>query len=121
MALVTAPSGVRVNLLEPGAIDTPFDPPRFPPIRRPDIPLGRMGTADEVAAAIEFLLGPGASYMTGAVLRLDGGRTILGGADRYERSWPAGTYYTAAHLTAQGGRSGTRPRPILVLPQRRRV
>jgi NAD(P)-dependent dehydrogenase (short-subunit alcohol dehydrogenase family) len=76
MALVGAQQGVRVNLVEPGPIDTPFDPPRFPPDARPDVPLGRMGTADEVAGAICFLLGPDASYITGASLRVDGGRTI---------------------------------------------
>jgi NAD(P)-dependent dehydrogenase (short-subunit alcohol dehydrogenase family) len=75
-ALLGAPEGVRVNLVEPGAIDTPFDPPRFAPDARPDVPLGRMGTAEEVAGAICFLLGPDASYITGARLRLDGGRTI---------------------------------------------
>lgn len=76
MALVGAPQGVRVNLVEPGPIDTGFDPPRFPPNDRPDVPLGRMGTADEVAGAIVYLLGPDATYVTGAVLRVDGGRTL---------------------------------------------
>lgn len=78
MAMIAAPSGVRVNLIEPGAVDTGFDPPRFPPNDRPDVPLGRMGTADEVAGAITYLLGPDAAYVTGAVLRVDGGRTISG-------------------------------------------
>ncbi len=78
LALIGAERGVRVNLVEPGAIDTPFDPPRFPPDDRPDVPLGRMGTADEVAAAICYLMGPDAAYVTGAVLRVDGGRTIRG-------------------------------------------
>ena len=82
MALVGAPRGVRVNLVEPGPIDTPFDPPRFPADSRPDVPLGRMGTAAEVAGAILFLLGDDAAYITGATLRVDGGRTILGAADR---------------------------------------
>ena len=80
MALIGAPQGVRVNLVEPGAIDTPFDAPRFPPHDRPDVPLGRMGTADEVAGAICYLLGSDAGYVTGAVLRVDGGRTIAGPA-----------------------------------------
>jgi NAD(P)-dependent dehydrogenase (short-subunit alcohol dehydrogenase family) len=77
LALIGAPSGVRANLVAPGAIDTPFDPPRFPANDRPDVPLGRMGTAHEVAAAICFLLRDDASYVTGAVLRVDGGRSIL--------------------------------------------
>ena len=76
LALVGAPRGVRVNVVEPGAIDTPLDPPRFPVNDRPDVPLGRMGTADEVAAAICFLLGDDASYVTGASLRVDGGRVL---------------------------------------------
>ena len=75
-ALIGAEQRVRVNLVEPGAIDTPFDPPRWPANARPDVPLRRMGTADEVAEAIYYLLGPGSSYITGSVLRVDGGRTI---------------------------------------------
>jgi NAD(P)-dependent dehydrogenase (short-subunit alcohol dehydrogenase family) len=76
MALRGAPHGVRVNLVEPGAIDTPFDSPRYPPNARPDVPLGRMGRAEEVAGAISYLLGPDATYVTGATLRVDGGRTF---------------------------------------------
>jgi NAD(P)-dependent dehydrogenase (short-subunit alcohol dehydrogenase family) len=76
LALIGAPDGVRVNVVEPGAIDTPLDAPRFPVNARPDVPLGRMGTADEVAAAICFLLSDEASYITGAELRVDGGRSI---------------------------------------------
>jgi NAD(P)-dependent dehydrogenase (short-subunit alcohol dehydrogenase family) len=82
MALIGARDGVCVNLVEPGAIDTPFDPPRFPPDDRPDVPLGRMGTAAEVAGAICFLLGPDAAYVTGATLRVDGGRAITGPSAR---------------------------------------
>jgi meso-butanediol dehydrogenase/(S,S)-butanediol dehydrogenase/diacetyl reductase len=76
-ALIGAPDGVRVNVVAPGAIDTPFDPPLHPPDDRPDVPLGRMGRAEEVAAVIAFLLGPEASYVTGAVWRVDGGRSIV--------------------------------------------
>jgi NAD(P)-dependent dehydrogenase (short-subunit alcohol dehydrogenase family) len=77
LALIGASNGVRANVVAPGAIDTPFDPPRFPADDRPDVPLGRMGTADEVAAAICFLLSEDASYVTGTVLRVDGGRSVL--------------------------------------------
>jgi NAD(P)-dependent dehydrogenase (short-subunit alcohol dehydrogenase family) len=40
----------------------------------PQIPLGRAAEADEIAAAVAWLLGPEASYVTGATLRVSGGR-----------------------------------------------
>jgi meso-butanediol dehydrogenase/(S,S)-butanediol dehydrogenase/diacetyl reductase len=80
-AVIGAPDGVRVNVVAPGAIDTEFDERLLPADHRVDVPLGRMGTADEVAAVIGFLVGPETSYVTGAVWTVDGGRTILSGAD----------------------------------------
>ena len=77
LALIGAPDGIRVNVLAPGAIDTPFDEALFPPQARPDVPLGRMGSADEAAAVASFLLSDAASYVNGAVWRVDGGRTVL--------------------------------------------
>ena len=73
MAVIGGVDGVRVNVVAPGAIDTPFDPPAFPADGRPDVPLGRMGTADEAAAVALMLLSPEASYVTGANLNLSGG------------------------------------------------
>jgi meso-butanediol dehydrogenase/(S,S)-butanediol dehydrogenase/diacetyl reductase len=80
-AVIGAPDGVRVNVVAPGAIDTEFDERLLPADHRTDVPLGRMGRADEAAAVISFLLGTEASYVTGAVWTVDGGRTILSGAD----------------------------------------
>ena len=84
-AVIGAPDGVRVNVVAPGAIDTDFDERLLPADRRTDVPLGRMGTADEVAAVIGFLVDPAARYVTGAVWTVDGGRTILSAADAGSR------------------------------------
>ncbi len=80
-AVIGAPVGVRVNVVAPGAIATGFDERLLPADERTDVPLGRMGTAAEVAAVIGFLVSPEASYVTGATLTVDGGRTVLSGAD----------------------------------------
>lgn len=85
MAVLGAADGVRINVVAPGAIATDFDERLLPDDQRIDVPLGRMGTAEEVAAVIGFLIGPEASYVTGAVWTVDGGRVVLSVADA-ERS-----------------------------------
>jgi NAD(P)-dependent dehydrogenase (short-subunit alcohol dehydrogenase family) len=88
LALIGAREGVRVNVVAPGAIDTSFDEKLFPPDSRPDIPLGRMGTADETAGVVSFLLSHEASYVSGAVWRVDGGRTAYSPASAAGRATP---------------------------------
>ncbi|MFE0456478.1 SDR family NAD(P)-dependent oxidoreductase [Streptomyces sp. NPDC058914] len=70
--------GIRVNAVAPGVIDTEIhaamgDPDR-PRRAAASIPLGRAGHAEEIAAAVAWLMSPDASYTTGAVLRVAGGR-----------------------------------------------
>jgi len=80
MAVELAPSGVRVNSVAPTYIETPMTQPFFADERfREDvvrrIPLGRVGTIEEVAAAVVFLASPAASLITGTSLLVDGGYT----------------------------------------------
>ena len=78
LAREVAREGIRVNAVAPGLVLTDIhmstgDPGRLERIT-PTVPMGRAGTAEEVAATIMFLLSDAASYVTGAVLRVAGGR-----------------------------------------------
>jgi 3-oxoacyl-[acyl-carrier protein] reductase len=72
-----ASRGVTVNAVSPGYIDTDMTAAELPEERRADllksIPLGRVGKPEDVAAAVAYLAGPAASYVTGQVLRVNGG------------------------------------------------
>jgi 3-oxoacyl-[acyl-carrier protein] reductase len=71
-----APSGITVNAVSPGAIDTQmmsdFDEDDLQRLYE-EIPIGRMGSPEEVAHTIHFLLEQESGYMTGQVLRVNGG------------------------------------------------
>lgn len=73
-----AEDGIRVNAVRPGVIDTDIHASGGQPDRAwalsSVIPLQRPGTADEVAAAVVYLLSSSASYVTGAFLNVSGGR-----------------------------------------------
>ncbi len=80
MAVELGPLGIRVNAVAPTFIETPMTQPFLADKAFRDgvlqkIPLGRIGTIDEVVAAVTFLASPGASLITGTSLLTDGGYT----------------------------------------------
>jgi 3-oxoacyl-[acyl-carrier protein] reductase len=73
------PSGVRVNVVQPGLVRTAMTLAMKPEIfaaKEAEVPLGRAGLPEEVASAVVFLASPMASYINGAVLEVSGGRGI---------------------------------------------
>lgn len=80
MAVELAPLGIRVNALAPTFIDTPltrpfFENPEFADFVMEMIPAKRLGTLDEIAAAVLYLASPASAIVTGTSLRVDGGWT----------------------------------------------
>ena len=84
LAREKSPMGIRINAVAPGPINTPLWRGDMNPAeleqkmadRSTVVALGRLGTADEVAAGIVFLLSPAASYLTGHIMTIDGGEVM---------------------------------------------
>jgi NAD(P)-dependent dehydrogenase (short-subunit alcohol dehydrogenase family) len=74
LAREVAKEGIRVNAVRPGPIDTEIHEPGRLARITPLLPMGRPGQPSEVAEAVLFLLSHAASYITGAVLNVSGGR-----------------------------------------------
>jgi NAD(P)-dependent dehydrogenase (short-subunit alcohol dehydrogenase family) len=81
-AIEHAPDGVRVNVISPSATDTGLfmkmaestgDPQRIIDMVTRNSPMRRLGTGAEVADTVAFLCSPGAAYISGTIIPLDGG------------------------------------------------
>lgn len=91
LALEYAPHGIRVNAIAPGAIATPINSWTDDPQKRQEveshIPMGRVGTSEEMAAITAFLASDDAAYITGQTLFADGGLTLY---PDFLKPWSAG-------------------------------
>ena len=85
-------AGIRLNAIAPGPIATPMtDPIKDMVMSLGDaypVPIGRLGTADEVANLLVFLLSPESSYMVGSMVFIDGGGDAAARSD----DWPLGRF-----------------------------
>ena len=92
LALEYAPHGIRVNAIAPGATVTPInsnwteDPQKRREVES-HIPMGRVGTSEEMAVATGFLASDDATYITGQTLFIDGGLTLY---PDFLKPWSAG-------------------------------
>lgn len=82
MAHEWAPAGVAVNAVAPGYLETPLTEQYLarPGVRawlEALVPAGRLGTVDDIVAPVLFLASPRATFITGHVLTVDGGRTLV--------------------------------------------
>jgi len=86
LALECAPQGIRANAICPGPVATPLlqvefdladDPDAEAEAAAQDIPAGRLGTPEDIANLVAFLASDEASFIHGAALTADGGRTVL--------------------------------------------
>lgn len=92
LAIDHAHEGIRVNAVCPGPIETPLaktlvEHPIVSKEYARSIPMGRVGRAEEVAAAIAFLASGDAAYVTGAMLVVDGGLTAATGQAHFTRAF----------------------------------
>lgn len=82
LAAELAPERIRVNCIAPGPVDTPIHETWADDLEvayawlAEQVPLGRIGTADELALWICRMLAPSASFVTGTILAVDGGQTL---------------------------------------------
>jgi NAD(P)-dependent dehydrogenase (short-subunit alcohol dehydrogenase family) len=88
-----AGSGLRLNAIAPGMIDTPMvagmraDPKSGPLLDMLPIPVGRPGRPDEIAALVELLLGPDGAFFCGSVIFCDGGSDALLRTNDWPAAW----------------------------------
>lgn len=92
LALEYAPQGIRVNAIAPGATVTPInsswtEDPQKREVVESHIPMGRVGTAEEMAEITAFLASDYAAYITGQTLFVDGGLTLY---PDFLKPWSAG-------------------------------
>ena len=76
LAQSVGPEGKRVNILAPGYVDTDIlagDSEEKRQQREQEVPLQRVGSPEDMAATVSFLVGPDAAYITGAILHVNGG------------------------------------------------